>query len=139
VPILGSVDRLAELIDQSRATDLVIALKGRPAGRLMQQLSDPSGPSGEVRVHWVEDVLAPPGEDAFFADPTWTVGRRSLNGRIQRAAKRLGDFLGAAVGLLLLTPLFLVVSALILITSGRPVFYTQDRIGHGGRLFRILK
>jgi undecaprenyl-phosphate glucose phosphotransferase len=32
-----------------------------------------------------------------------------------------------------------VVAVSILVTSGRPIFYTQDRVGQGGRLFRIVK
>ena len=27
----------------------------------------------------------------------------------------------------------------ILVTTGRPIFYTQERVGQGGRLFRIIK
>ncbi|MDB5349143.1 MAG: exopolysaccharide biosynthesis polyprenyl glycosylphosphotransferase [Planctomycetota bacterium] len=140
VPILGTVANLAEVVDRSRATDLVVALSGRPARRIRPQLSDLSNSSADVRIHWVEDVLAAPGDDAIFlGDPLWTVHRRSLPERFGRFGKRLVDIVGAAIGLLLLTPLFLVVAALILVTSGRPVFYTQDRIGQGGRRFRIVK
>jgi lipopolysaccharide/colanic/teichoic acid biosynthesis glycosyltransferase len=49
------------------------------------------------------------------------------------------DILGSALGLALLSPLFAIVSIVILATSGRPIFYTQERIGQGGRIFRIIK
>ncbi len=39
----------------------------------------------------------------------------------------------------MLAPLFLVVALMILITTGRPIFYTQERVGQGGRRFRIVK
>ncbi len=35
--------------------------------------------------------------------------------------------------------LFAIVSAVILLTSGRPIFYTQERVGQGRRVFRIIK
>jgi exopolysaccharide biosynthesis polyprenyl glycosylphosphotransferase len=54
-------------------------------------------------------------------------------------AKRILDILGATFGLILCAPLFLVVAVLILVTSGRPIFYSQERVGRGGRIFRILK
>ncbi len=54
-------------------------------------------------------------------------------------AKRILDIAGSAIGLTLLTPLFAVVAVLIWISSGRPIFYTQERIGQGGRSFRIIK
>jgi exopolysaccharide biosynthesis polyprenyl glycosylphosphotransferase len=62
-----------------------------------------------------------------------------LSLRTGRIAKRALDILGAALGLALLSPLMLTVAALIWITSGRPIFYTQERVGQGGRLFRIIK
>ncbi len=138
VPILGRVDRLAELIDRSGATDVVVALSGRHAHRLKPQIVDLGNSAAEVRVHWVDDVLAPAG-DSPDADPLWTVQRQSRTMRLALAAKRITDIAGAMLGLLILGPLFLVVSALILITSGRPIFYTQERIGQGGRTFRIWK
>ena len=36
-------------------------------------------------------------------------------------------------------PLLALVSLAILLTSGRPIFYTQERVGQGGRRFRIIK
>jgi exopolysaccharide biosynthesis polyprenyl glycosylphosphotransferase len=45
-----------------------------------------------------------------------------------------------SLGLLaLFSPLFLVVAAAIMVTSGRPIFYSQERVGQGGRRFRIVK
>jgi lipopolysaccharide/colanic/teichoic acid biosynthesis glycosyltransferase len=43
------------------------------------------------------------------------------------------------VGLMVLAPLFLVVSILILVTTGRPILYAQERVGQGGRIFRMFK
>ena len=43
------------------------------------------------------------------------------------------------VALIVLAPLFALVALAILVTSGRPIFYTQQRVGHGGRRFRMIK
>src|SRR5205807_6248961 len=72
-------------------------------------------------------------------DADWTVARPVWPLAGERLAKRVFDVLAATLGLLLLAPLFLVVSILILVTSGRPIFYSQERIGQGGRIFRMLK
>jgi lipopolysaccharide/colanic/teichoic acid biosynthesis glycosyltransferase len=53
--------------------------------------------------------------------------------------KRGFDLLLAAAGLLLLSPLFLVVALCIRLDSPGPVFFRQERVGRGGRLFRIHK
>ena len=53
--------------------------------------------------------------------------------------KRLFDLLSALVGLLLLSPLFLVVAILIKLDSRGPVFFRQGRMGKAFRPFLILK
>ena len=55
------------------------------------------------------------------------------------AAKRALDVAGAAVGLVLLTPLLLIVAILIRIESPGPVFFAQTRIGRRGNPFRCWK
>lgn len=57
----------------------------------------------------------------------------------QILVKRALDILGASLGLLLLTPLFLVVSILIRLDSRGPIFYASRRWGHHGELLRMWK
>ena len=53
--------------------------------------------------------------------------------------KRAIDVLGSLGLLILLSPLFLIISALIKLTSPGPVFFRQKRIGQFGREFTFLK
>jgi len=53
--------------------------------------------------------------------------------------KRGLDLLCAVVGLLLLSPLFLVVALCVRADSPGPVFFRQERVGRGGKVFRIHK
>ncbi|MBK9363531.1 MAG: sugar transferase [Rubrivivax sp.] len=53
--------------------------------------------------------------------------------------KRLFDLLGAAVGLLLLSPLLLVLALVIKLDSPGPVFFRQQRVGRFGQPFLIHK
>jgi lipopolysaccharide/colanic/teichoic acid biosynthesis glycosyltransferase len=52
---------------------------------------------------------------------------------------RLFDILCAAAGLLILTPLLLVLALLVFSEGGSPVFFRQPRVGRTGRLFHIWK
>jgi lipopolysaccharide/colanic/teichoic acid biosynthesis glycosyltransferase len=54
-------------------------------------------------------------------------------------AKRLFDWLASGVGLLLLSPVLLALALWIKLDSPGPVFFRQERVGQGGRLFRIHK
>ncbi len=54
-------------------------------------------------------------------------------------AKRFADIVVASILLLLALPLGVLIALLILLESGRPVFFGQMRIGRGGRRFRLWK
>jgi lipopolysaccharide/colanic/teichoic acid biosynthesis glycosyltransferase len=53
--------------------------------------------------------------------------------------KRLFDLLFSFLFILLLLPLFLVVSVLIILDDGWPVFFVQQRVGLKGKMFRMYK
>lgn len=55
------------------------------------------------------------------------------------AGKRALDVSGALLGLVMLSPVFVIAAIAIKRDSAGPVFFRQDRVGRGGRLFRILK
>ena len=58
---------------------------------------------------------------------------------LERMAKRLFDCVGAALALLLLSPLLLGLALWIVLDSPGPVLYRQERVGRFGRPFRIHK
>ena len=57
----------------------------------------------------------------------------------QRTLKRTFDIIGALVGLLILSPLFLITAILVKLTSKGPVFYGQERMSVDGKLFTMWK
>lgn len=57
----------------------------------------------------------------------------------ERRLRRAIDIAGSVFGIVLFSPLFIVVPLLIKLTSKGPVFYRQQRIGEGGRRFTFLK
>jgi Undecaprenyl-phosphate galactose phosphotransferase WbaP len=56
-----------------------------------------------------------------------------------RVAKRTIDLACSTVLIILLIPIFAVISLLIVLESGFPVFYSQKRLGHRNRPFQIWK
>ena len=53
--------------------------------------------------------------------------------------RRAADIVGSSLALVLLSPLFGLIALAIVVESGRPVFFSQVRVGKGRRPFRILK
>jgi lipopolysaccharide/colanic/teichoic acid biosynthesis glycosyltransferase len=57
----------------------------------------------------------------------------------QRVVKRLFDLVVGVVFVLLLAPVALLGALIVLVSDGRPVFYSQQRVGLNGELFTIRK
>ena len=53
--------------------------------------------------------------------------------------KRLFDIIFSFLGLILLLPLFIIVSILIKVDSSGPIFFLQERVGLYGKYFKIIK
>jgi lipopolysaccharide/colanic/teichoic acid biosynthesis glycosyltransferase len=63
---------------------------------------------------------------------------KSLTG-FQGGLKRLIDIAAAGAAIVLLSPLLLVIAAVIRILDGAPILYRQTRVGLDGRPFEIIK
>lgn len=59
--------------------------------------------------------------------------------KLQYAIKRIFDFIASLVGLIIFSPLFLIIAIFIKIDSPGPVFFLQDRLGKDGKVFKIYK
>jgi exopolysaccharide production protein ExoY len=69
---------------------------------------------------------------------TQTIGLERDRKALFPIAKRALDILGAGIGLVLLSPFFLIV-ALMVRADGGPAFFAHQRVGRGGKLFGCLK
>jgi exopolysaccharide biosynthesis polyprenyl glycosylphosphotransferase len=64
---------------------------------------------------------------------TWDISRSTL------ALKRVIDVLGACLGLIAFAPVAVLIALTIVIDSGWPVFFHQERAGLNGTMFRMTK
>ncbi|PID23867.1 GNAT family N-acetyltransferase [Sporosarcina sp. P7] len=53
--------------------------------------------------------------------------------------KRIIDFLGSVIGVIIISPILLIIAFSIKLTSKGPVFFTQERLGKNGKVFKIIK
>ena len=92
-------------------------------------------------------LIAPGTLEATGASPAivWQDGQAliqlttpALKGR-QLLVKRAVDLIGGLGGLVLASPLMLLLAAAIKLDSPGPAIFGQERIGSGGRRFRVLK
>ena len=141
LPVLGRSADLVRLLDETRATDLVLAIARELQGDVLREvlrcyergariLPMPvlyEYVTGRVPVEHIGDrwlVSLPIDRDA-----------RTL----YQPFKRTIDIAVSLVGLVLLAPLFLLLALVIKLESPGPVFYRPERLGKGGKPFRVWK
>ena len=55
------------------------------------------------------------------------------------AIKRMCDIFAALFGIILLTPLWIIVAAMVRLNDGGPAFFKQERVGYRGKIFTLYK
>lgn len=59
--------------------------------------------------------------------------------KFQNVVKRTIDIVCSGLGLIILSPILLITAMLIRIKLGSPIFFTQDRVGKDGKIFKMIK
>jgi exopolysaccharide biosynthesis polyprenyl glycosylphosphotransferase len=140
LPRLGPVGELGAVLRQRDVTEVFIDLPGTSWLALQELVDLTRGSRIGVRIslrHFGDltdrGVLLPDVEDGmvYLNDSAFLA--------LDRFLKSAVDIAGAGVGLLLLSPLFLVVAACIKLESPGPVFFRQRRTGRAGRSFDVIK
>jgi exopolysaccharide biosynthesis polyprenyl glycosylphosphotransferase len=141
-PHLGYAGSLAALLDRQPVDEVVFAVPGKHPEILRDAMA-----ACEVRG---VDVLVnlPPtvphkgtmqiANVSGFDYPLLNL-RRTPTSEARLAAKRVLDFTGALIGIIIAGPVMLAAAIAIRITDRGPVFFRQVRAGRNGRKFTMLK
>lgn len=57
----------------------------------------------------------------------------------QSLVKRTVDIVCSGIGLIVLSPVLIIISILVRIKLGSPIFFIQDRVGKDGKVFKMIK
>ncbi|MFB3926460.1 MAG: TIGR03013 family XrtA/PEP-CTERM system glycosyltransferase [Syntrophales bacterium] len=138
--IIGDQTQIVDIAVKNRVSRIVVAFEDRRAGFPLEQLLD-----CRMRGIAVEDGIE------FYEHLTGKLKIENLRpsflifsggfrkSRFTTVFKKVSDFVLAGAALTVLLPLIAAVSVWIKIDSSGPVFYRQERVGEGGKLFKLLK
>jgi exopolysaccharide biosynthesis polyprenyl glycosylphosphotransferase len=139
-PIVGRYEDLPQLIEAHQVDEVIIALTEVSRRDIVQLIS--MCDRGTVGIKIFPDVFQIVTSEVAVNDlaglPLLTVRDIALRGW-KATLKRAMDLVGAALGLVLLSPLMVLTAALIRMESRGPVFYSQERMGMDAQPFRIIK
>lgn len=96
------------------------------------------GVSAELAIDVSHPAKAPPRVHELFGGPFLSFDPAPKPAQTL-AIKHAFDWFAAFVGVIVLLPVYGLTSLAILITMGRPIFFTQPRAGLHGRQFRMIK
>ncbi len=140
VPHLGTPDTIEDVILRTGAEGVIIAFS-RTHDELLTRAVRISHRHG-LRVWVVPRMFDVVGERARVEHvgglPLLALPHTNPRGW-QFVVKHIGDRIVAALGLLVISPLFLLLMVLVRLSSPGPIFFRQPRVGRDGRVFDCLK
>lgn len=140
VPVLGTLDQIQRVLHDHAVDDVVVVSSTLSASEFNQVLAaccDLGTPMRQLVLPEFHDGRRLRLERAYgLPFVNLDEAERSTEAL---ALKRCIDLVGACAALALFSVVMLVISAAIAVTMGRPVLFSQDRIGYRGRRFRMHK
>lgn len=139
-PVLGRLDDALRLIHRLDVDDVFISQIARGRAELADLIL--ALRDSHVRVRLLPDLLelitVRTGIETLRGVPLITLREPAITG-LNGVLKRILDVVGATLGLVLFSPLMLVIAILIKLDSPGPVLFAQMRAGQYGKPFRIYK
>ena len=142
LPYLGTFGQVVEVIDKTQVQDVCIAAPGLTPDKL-------NGLIHTIQPHvrnlsFVPDLIGLPVNgievDSLFNERLMFMSlKNNLARPYNRFIKRIFDLVLTTIGVVLLSPVFLLLAVLIKLDSRGPVIFAHQRIGKDGKLFPCLK
>ena len=141
VPVIGRIAQLKQALHgEHRVDQVVIALPQAEAGSMEKVLADLDDEMVSLKL--VPDLLQVmtlrSSLESLEGLPIIGLRESPMIGWAA-VQKRLFDLTLSGVVLAAASPFMALLGLAVLVTSGRPIFYTQERTGLDGRVFRMFK
>lgn len=137
---LGPLEELEQVVRRQAIEEVIIAIESNEHHQLNSILNQLADQNVYIRIiPDMYDILSGTTKmnsiigEAFIEIPP------SLLNEWQHITKRWFDVVCSLLALIVTSPLFLYVAIRIRLSSKGPIFYTQERLGHYGQPFRIIK
>ena len=131
---------LLDVVRTQKVHRVIVAMPDRRGTIPMQELLDlrMQGVKIEEAASWLERISGKIEVENLY--PSWLVfGEGFRRSTPFQLVRRVISIVISLVGLILALPLFPLIVLAIRLDSKGPVFYTQTRVGKGGRLFNVVK
>lgn len=141
-PVLGNSGNLIKIIAEHQVTDLILAITGEMKGEMFQAIltAQEMGVNLSPMPQVYEDLLA--RVPIFLLEAEWIVRsfvEKTHTTTLYQLAKSLIDFTGGLIGTIVMSGFYPLISLAIILESGFPILFKQERLGRGGQPYKMLK
>lgn len=141
IPCLGKIDQLAEILNERNVDEVIIAIESSDHHQLNHIMNIVSS-KNDVVVKIIPDMYDIMSGSVKMSNVLGTILIEiypDLMPGWQRIIKRAMDITASLLVFLLLWPLYVFIAVKVRLSSSGPIFYSQERIGKNGKIFRIYK
>jgi len=140
IEILGKIDDIREINHQFHIDEIIIAIDDINYERLLEILDLCNSLKVTVKLtsELFDIVTKKVSTEKYAGIPVLGVSPHYSN-NLTLKMKRMADIILSVLGLLLLSPLFIIISLIIKTSSRGPIFFKQTRIGKDGEAFQFYK
>jgi exopolysaccharide biosynthesis polyprenyl glycosylphosphotransferase len=140
IPGLGTLETLSRIVSELGVNEVVVTLPWMYHRKILAILSECQRLGVHARI--VPDLFRMSFSEVDVRElngvPLLSVRAPAIRGA-DRAVKRAIDLLAASLLLLVLSPFLALIGLAVRLDSKGPILYGQERLGAGGRPFRIIK
>jgi exopolysaccharide biosynthesis polyprenyl glycosylphosphotransferase len=141
--VVGDSRRLLEIVDEENITDIIVAISGKIKPRMFRMILDAQEQGVEITRFPTAFETLTGRIPVQYLEADWMIRSfvdentpNSFYEFTKRIMDIIGGFLGSVLFVFVIVP---IVSIATLIDSGWPIFFSQTRVGKGGRNYTIFK
>lgn len=137
---LGKLDELKSIVMNSEIDEIIIAIDNIGYEKLMSLIDRCNELEKSVKLTSELFNIVPEKivTETYSGIPVVDLSPK-VNKNINYIYKRVFDYIASLIGLIILSPVFIIISMLIKLTSPGKIFFTQMRIGKDGKPFKFYK
>ncbi len=143
IKILGKVSEIKSVIKYYKIDEVILSYDETDYSEVLQKLEKLEELNVRVRIstELFNSINERTHPEKYYEIPLLDIHPINHSNKLQKFIiyKRIFDLFFASIGIVLLTPVYVITFILVKITSKGPAIYSQERIGKDGKVFKFYK
>ena len=142
LPCLGKIENIYDIVEENEIEEVIIAIETSEHNRLREILNVLFDFGDRILVKIIPDMydimLGNVKMNHLYGAVLIEI-RQDLMPRWQLILKRIIDIVFSSLFLIIFSPVYLYIAIRVKLSSPGPIFFKQERVGHFGKKFNIIK